>query len=656
MGTLELFDIAKILFIIGAISGVVLYTSKNSGKLMTGIFALAGSIIALYRGFQILLKAGSNPHVDVLSAFFVILICLISTTATIYGFGYLEEYRGKKNLNILGTLYNIFILAMLYVVLARDAYSFIVAWETMSVVSFFLVLTDYKKEYVRKAGFIYLVMTHVGTAFIIFGFLVMSSLFGNTAFSDFNLAQNLPPSIKSMLFFVFLIGFGTKAGIMPLHVWLPRAHPVAPSHISALMSAVMIKMAVYGLIRVIFSFLGPENLVWGEILLGLGVVSAVLGVLNALMQQDIKRLLAYSSVENMGIIFMALGLSIIFYGNGQQTLGGWALLTALAHTLNHAVFKALLFMGAGAIHNSTRTKNMELLGGLIKTMPITALLFFIGTLSISALPPLNGFVSEWLLYQGFFTADIVLPVMWSKLVVAIAAAALALTGALAVYGFVKAFGVTFLALPRSEAAQKAHDAQPAMLFSMAILAFLCIFLGVFSSQIIHVLAQVVNGLTEIKLVTKTSAPYALYDKHIFSNLMPGLLFMLLVFGFLIYIVFRLFSNYKAVRRSETWTCGIVPTARMEYTGASFTQPLRIVFSNILFPERKLSQQGKAAYFLDSMKYDTSVKAVIEDYFYKPLNKFMIVISKKIKPIQSGQIQFYIMYIFLALIILLLWML
>lgn len=658
---MDLFMMTKLILAIGIVTGLLLAPTKNLGKLVTGLLAVLGSITGFIYAIQVLLQSsfGTNATVgaiDALSVFFVGVISFISIFTAIYAFGYLEEYRLRKNLSILGALYNAFILAMLLVVTAQSTYTFLIAWEAMSLISYFLVLTDYEKESVRKAGFIYVVMTHVGTAFIILGFLLLGTWTGGADYAHFATAKVILTYYqKSVLFILFLVGFGTKAGIIPLHIWLPRAHPVAPSHISALMSGVMIKVAIYGMIRVIFSFLGTDYAWWGEVILVIGVASALLGVLYAVMQHDLKRLLAYSSVENIGIILMALGLAIILSAYQQQTLAAWALLAAIFHLLNHAVFKGLLFMGAGAIHKATHTKDMELLGGLIKVMPLTALCFLTGAMAISALPPLNGFMSEWLIYQGLISAGIILPVVWVKMLIIFTAASLALTGALAAYCFVKAFGMTFLAMPRSEKAQQAKEASPAMLVGMGGLALSCVGLGVFSPHVLRIILPVVQQTTKVQLSIAGGMFRGIEFSDNLTKVVPIAIFALLVFlGIILFFSARKFARYKKIRRSETWACGIHPTSRMQYTATSFSQPLRIVFRSILRPEKELTKEGDADYFLESMHYNTSMKPVYEDYFYHPINKLILYLSQKFRLIQSGQIQLYVIYIFLALIFLLLW--
>ncbi len=418
--------------------------------------------------------------IDRLAAFFLFLISIVSVSVAIYSVQYVEHiaHEGRKNLVV--SFMSIFIASMVLVVASSTMFSFLFFWETMALSSFLLVMTEFEKQETQKAGIFYFVMTHLSTLFLIFAFL-----FIYTATGTFDM-QNVQasPVIVSVAFVFLFLAFGIKAGIIPFHKWLPYAHPASPSNISALMSGVMIKVAIYGLIR--FVLLMPMEMWWGMLILTAGTVSAVLGVIYALKEHDIKRLLAFHSIENIGIILIGFGLYVIFTLSGLQAIGFLALAGALFHTLNHAIFKSLLFMTSGSIVNATETRNIEEMGGLIKRMPTTALLFLIGAVSISALPPFNGFVSELMIFQAFFqTAALGSPFL--ELLLIIALAVFALTSALAAACFVKAFGITFLALPRSEEAKNAKESPKLMLIGPAILAVLCVALGVFSIQIFGVL-------------------------------------------------------------------------------------------------------------------------------------------------------------------------
>ncbi|NJD54738.1 MAG: hydrogenase 4 subunit B [Candidatus Methanoperedens sp.] len=461
---------------IASISGIIFSFSVLSGNIFN--YVLQGSTLLSY-GF----------YVDKLSAFFILVISITGFAVSVYSTGYVTEYFGKKNIGYLGFLYNIFMLSMILVVSANNAIMFLIVWELMSIISYLLVMYEHEKKETRKAGFTYIVMTHFGTGFIILSFLILASSTGSFNFETFRgIGGTLPPHLKDLAFIFALIGFGTKAGIVPLHIWLPYAHPAAPSNVSALMSGVMIKTAIFMLIRVFFDFLGAGVAWWGIILLVIASISALLGVMYALMEHDMKRLLAYHSVENIGIILIGVGVSMIFMASGHPDLAAFGLIAGLYHTINHAVFKSLLFMGAGSIIYSTHTRNIEEYGGLIKKMPWTALFFLIGAISISALPPFNGFVSEWLTFQAQLLS-INLSDNITKILVLFSGAGLALTSALAAACFVKAFGISFLALPRSSHAEHSKEVPVSMLIGMFLLSSMCIVLGVMPFYFIKIIGD-----------------------------------------------------------------------------------------------------------------------------------------------------------------------
>src|SRR6266404_5136048 len=434
---------------------------------------------------------------DPLGAFFVLIVSLMAVAISIYSFGYVRAFYGRKNVAVLAAFYNALLLSTTLVFSASNAFFFLMAWEIMALSAYCLVSFEHEQDETRKAGVLYFVMSHIGTGCLILGFLLLFQTAGQALGGDYGSAaysfesfrwsaEMLSVSHRNAAFVLFLIGFGIKAGIVPLHVWLPAAHPVAPSNISALMSGVLIKTGIYGMTRVFFEFLGAPPNWWGVTVLTIGTISAVLGVLYALMEHDLKRLLAYNSIENIGIILIGLGASLMFLHTHHPALAALALIAGMYHTINHAIFKALLFLGAGAVMHAAHTRDMEKLGGLIKRMPSTAFYFLIGAVAISALPPLNGFVSEWLTYQallqGFGTTESLV-----RLIFPLSGAMLALTGALAAACFVKAFGITFLAQARSEHAANAHEAAPWMRFGMAVLTAACVILGLLPTQFVKLL-------------------------------------------------------------------------------------------------------------------------------------------------------------------------
>ena len=448
--------------------------------------------------FHFILNEGQIPEfgffIDKLSAFFILVISISVFAVSIFSTGYVKEYFGKKNIGYLCFLYNIFILSMILVICANNAIMFLIVWELMSVISFFLVVYEHEKIETRKAGFIYIVMTHIGTGFIIMSFLIFAGTSGSFSFETFRAAgSTMTPFLKDIAFLFAFIGFGTKAGIVPFHIWLPYAHPAAPGNVSALMSGVMIKTAIFMLIRISFDFLGASQSWWGYIVLTVGTISAILGILYAVVEPDMKRMLAFSSIENIGIILIGLGASMIFLASEKPILCAIAMIAALYHLLNHSVFKGLLFMGAGSILYSTHTKNIEKLGGLIKRMPVSAILILIGVLSISAMPPFSGFVSEWLTFQSLLLT-FNLDSNFAIIMLSVSAAVLALTGALAAYCFLKFFGMVFLALPRSENAQHAKEVNIPMLAGMGFFALLSILLGILPAFVLPVLDRIAASI------------------------------------------------------------------------------------------------------------------------------------------------------------------
>ena len=464
---------------------------------LTGVLAVAAGMGALTGGgtvatAQLPLGLPWLPwrvRLDALSGFFLVLIGIVTVAVALFGPGYVREFsRSRDPLWLLGGLTGLFLTGMLLVVLADDAFLFMVAWELMSVSSYFLVVFQHEHAANRRAAFLYLLMAHVGGLSILLGYGVLAA-FGHGFTFEAMRAGELQPVWSSVAFGLAFLGFGTKAGLVPLHAWLPEAHPAAPSHVSALMSGVMLKVAVYGFIRFTFDLLGDARLGWGVTVLLVGSVSALMGVLYALMQHDLKRLLAYHSVENVGIIFIGLGLSLVFLSAGLTVAGVVALIAALYHTLNHALFKSLLFFGAGAVLHATHERDIDRMGGLLRRMPWTGLFFLVGCISISALPPFNGFVSEWLTFQAALQA-------WSlksgvlRSLLPITAAMLAVTGALAAACFVKVYGVAFLGQARSRHVRRAREVSLGMRAGQALLAALCLLLGVLPTTVVGLLNPV----------------------------------------------------------------------------------------------------------------------------------------------------------------------
>jgi len=463
----------------GALAGVGL----GAVCLGTGIVPTVSTSFLPLTGFAL--------RVDGLSAFFLIVVGVVGAAVTVYGFGYSAAYEGRYSLRLLGAMLNVLLLSLSVQVMADNALTFLMAWEAMSLSAYSMVLTEHDRPGTVRAAHWYIAVTHAGFAALLAMFLLLSAGDLTTSFAGMRSAS-LSSGTRDAAFALALLGFGTKAGIAPLHVWLPMAHPVAPSHVSALMSGVVIKMGVYGLLRVTIDLLVGGPPWWGGLVLGVGTVSALLGVLYALMEHDLKRLLAYHSVENVGIIFIGSGAGLMFQSFGLPTLAALGIVAGMYHTINHACFKGLLFLGAGSVVHAMGTRNMEEMGGLIKRMPRTACFFLLGACAISALPPLNGFASEWLVFQTLLGGSAI-PQPEVAVVMPIAVAMLALSSGLAAACFVKAFGITFLAIPRSARAEQAHEAPWSMQAGMATLAVACVALGLAPFAVVPLLGSSLAG-------------------------------------------------------------------------------------------------------------------------------------------------------------------
>jgi len=589
-----------------------------------------------------------HVRVDPLSGFFLLLLGGVSFGISLFSCGYFRGTEGSA-LGLLSLQYHVFLASMALVLVADDAYLFMVAWETMAVSSYFLVTTEHHNEKNRKAGFIYLLIAHLGAISILLSFGVLHGGHGDYTFDALRRAE-LSGSWATIAFVLAFFGFGAKAGMLPLHAWLPEAHPAAPSPVSALMSGIMLKTAIYGMIRVIYDLIGGIRWEWGLTVLLFGAATSLFGVLFALMQHDLKRLLAYHSVENIGIILIGIGLSMVFLGSGHPVAGVLGLIAGLYHTLNHAVFKGLLFLGAGAILKSTGLRNLNEMGGLIRYMPHTAFYFLTGALAISALPPLNGFVSEWLTFQASLQA----PLLESSVVrslVPIVAAVLALSGALTGMCFVKVYGVAFLGQHRHELAEKPRDASGWERAGMLWLALGCLALGLLPVLMIGQLDKVSQVLINAGLpdaamasgwlwLVPTSGAQASYSPIVF------LLVITAVFG-LTFLVVR-YLYHGRLRRSDPWDCGFpAQTSRMEDTADGFGQPIRQIFAPVFLIHREIPRPDDP---------QPVFKQEVEDrhwsWMYLPIARLAEFLSGHVGKLQQGRISVYLLYSFLTLIALL----
>ena len=592
-------------------------------------------------------------RLDPLGAFFALVIVGVSLAVTIYALGYGRHWPGRP---FLGPAYLVFVASMLGVVVAGDAYTFLLAWETMSLASFALVVTDHRQAAVRSAGWVYLVMTHAATALITGAFLLLWRATGSLSFAEWAAAApRLDPVTASAVFLLGLVGFGTKAGMIPVHVWLPRAHPVAPSHVSALMSGVMIKLGIYGILRVAFEWTAPGPAWWGVLVLLLGAGSAVLGVLYALMQHDLKRLLAYHSVENIGIILLGAGAALLARSEGQSALAAIGLTAALFHVANHAVFKALLFMGAGAVDAATGTRDLEHLGGLVKRMPATAALFLVGSAAISGLPPLNGFASEWLTFQALLVTGRGAPTLGLALPPLVGGALLALTGALALACFVKAFGVGFLGLARSARAAEARETGRAELAGMAILAAACVALGLGAAPVVSALGPATAALAGSAMPAGGAVLHAQPAGVIAAGslALPWLAVAVVALALAVPALARLAAGPVRTRVVETWACGVVPQPLNEYTSTAFAKPIRLMFRDLVRPVRDVDVIHRlGTRFVARIEYRSGVAPVFERYLYRALTDRLVATARLLRQIQNGSLQAYLAYLCAALVALL----
>lgn len=612
--------------------------------LAAGVIALAGGPVAELRAAWNVPMGSFSIAVDPLSGFFIVAIAGVCGLAGVYGASYLKAYRGRKNLGLSWLFYNLLLASMLLVVAARNGVLFLVAWELMSLASFFLVMFEHERAEVREAGWTYLAATHLGTAFL-FALFVLLGWQGTTL--DFDRLGIAGGAAPGALFLLAVVGFGTKAGFMPMHVWLPEAHPAAPSHVSAVMSGVMIKTGIYGLLRTM-TFLGPPEswpAWWGWTLIGVGAFSAVAGVLFALAQHDLKRLLAYHSVENIGIICMGLGLWLLGVSTGHVLVAAAGLLGGLLHVWNHAVFKSLLFLGAGAVAHATGTRNIEQLGGLLKKMKRTGLAVLVGSAAICGLPPLNGFVSEFLLYVGSFGALSQSGASQAAVGGLVVIGSLALMGGLAVACFTKAYGVVFLGQGRSEAALQAHEAPAGMTAPMLVLAALCGVIGLLGPVVLQAVEAGASGLVP------ASAGLGGVRGLLWRISLLAAVLLALATG--LWMVRRRLLAGRSVEQADTWDCGYAaPTRRMQYTASSFAWPILDMFRFVVRP--RVHRERPEGVFPQRASFESHTDDIFRRRIYGPLFRAAVWLAERLRWVQQGQNQLYVLYIALTLLILLLW--
>jgi hydrogenase-4 component B len=588
-------------------------------------------------------------RLDGLSALFLMVLGGAAAGVSLFSAGYFRQSEGTAP-GLLCLQYHMFLAAMALVLLADDAYAFMVMWETMALASFFLVIANHRIAEIRRAGYLYLLIAHIGALGILLCFGVLQANSGDYSFASMR-AQHLSPFWASAAFLLALAGFGAKAGLVPLHVWLPEAHPAAPSPVSALMSGVMLKTAVYGFLRVAYDLLPVQFWWWGVLVLALGLASAVFGVVFAAVQSDMKRLLAWSSIENIGLIFAGIGLSILFTAYGMRAVAALALSAALYHVASHAFFKSLLFVATGAVLHATSERSLGKLGGLLRVMPWVGWASLLGVLASAGLPPLGGFVSEWLLLQSFlFTPG--LPNSFLNMLVPAVAAVIALVAALAGYVMVKFYGVIFLGQHREDKLAAARDAGSWERLGMAWLMAGCVALGLFPAQLLEVLAPVTQLLVGASLADASGGSHWLLVPVSVERASYGpLIFFAGVaasFGLAFILVRRLYHG--RLRRAAPWDCGFPwLNARMQDTAEGFGQPVRQIFEPLYRMRRALPSAFDAR-----PRYAVEVGDHFWHWLYLPLARLVESAARAIGALQQGRIAIYLAYSFATLIALLLW--
>jgi hydrogenase-4 component B len=635
---------------------------------LSPVLSVAGSVAALALGCDLVVSGASlswsgiqalgmytvSVQYDGLSGVFLVALGISAAAASLSIVGERAPSRPEA------ATFPLFLVSMVIVLGANTALSLLLAWELMALLSAFLVVGMAPTRAVISAGNVYLAMTHVATAALLVGFAILAA--GSGGALDFAAwhasAPGLVPPTRDVVLVLCFVGFATKAGAMPFHVWLPRAHPVAPSHVSAVMSGAMIKMGIYGMVRLTVDVVGGSPDWLGLLIVGVGAVSAVLGVLYAVMQHDIKRLLAFHSIENVGIILIGLGSALLLQSHGATDLAALALTAALFHSINHAVFKSLLFLGAGAVIRATGLHDLNHLGGLGKKMPVTMLTFGVGAAAISGLPPFNGFASEWLTFQGLIGAagsGVLAPI--ARFGAAAAIGALALTTALAVACFVKATGVTFLGLPRTAAAAAAKEVRLPARLAMGGLAATCLGLGLAAGPVVSALTTVARTALHAPAAPAAAAAVATVtstprngEAATYAALAVGLVLLASI------VAVALLAHARgAARRVDTWTCGIAPNPAYQYTATSYSKPIRLFFRRILVPEREVHvEYHPGTQFPSSIRYRSEITLLLEARVLRPLHSLSLRAADVARKLQGGAIQLYVAYIVLAVLALMLW--
>ncbi len=592
---------------------------------------------------------GAHFRLDALSGFFLVVLGLGGAAASLYGIGYMRHAAAPGRVL---PFYGPFLGAMALVLLADDAFTFLVSWESMSLLSWALVVSDHRDAEARRASYVYLLMAGLGTMALLFAFGLLAGAEGGYGFEAIAAAER-GPEVTAAILFLMLLGAGSKAGVVPLHVWLPLAHPAAPSHVSALMSGVMTKVALYAFIRVVFDLLGPVAWWASPVVIILGAATAVMGILFAIVDGDAKRILAYSTIENVGVILVALGLALAFRANGMTALAALALTAALFHVLNHMLFKSLLFMAAGAVLSATGRRALDALGGLIHRMPVTAVLTLVGVTAIAALPPLNGFASEWLLFQGILQSP-GLPQPALQLLLPATGGLLALSAALAAVCFVRFYGVAFLGRPRSDVAAGAVEADRWSLAAMAVLAALCVLAGILPGAAVDLIAPAVGQAAGGRVPPQLGNPWlTLVPVAEVQSSYSG--FLVLVFTTAsamtaAWLVHRLAS--RRLRRGPAWDCGLpLADPATQYGAGSFAQPIRRALGGTLLAARERVEMPPPG-DLRPARHAASTEDLAWTWLYLPVAAGVGALAARLNGLQFLTIRRYLSLVFVSLILLL----
>lgn len=667
MDAIQVLLLSVLLFGAGGLVSLLLNGFPRAARAISGLTGILASLVGLVAAIQAVIR---NPtpwnlfsplpfgqftvQMDGLSTLMVGMICLLGLAVSLYSNSYLGQFT-KSNTGMLGFFTNIFIAMMLLVVTVDNAFYFLVFWEMMTLASYFLVTFESGKKEVVQAGYLYMLIAHAGGTLIMLSFLIVFLTAGSFDFAAFRQAE-LSPLLRDLVFLLAFIGFGAKAGMVPLHFWMPPAYSAAPSTAAALMASVMKKTAIYGILRICVDLLGGSVLWWGLLVLLFGALSAILGVLFALAERDMKRILAYSSIENVGIILMGIGVGMIGAATRQPTVELIGFLAALYHALNHSFFKGLLFLGAGSVDYSVHTRNLNDMGGLGRLMPWTSLMFLVGGMSVAAIPPFNGFVSEWFTYQAFFTGssgqDFIV-----RASLPLCAALLALVGTLSAMVTVKMYGSAFTGPARSEAAGKANEVPYSMLTGMAILGIGCVLLGLGAPFISPYLVSVVSSTFHIPSIIVANETWV-YPGSIAQGVLSTPLMAVLLLGLLVvpWVLVAIYADRKAGIRKidDPWACGYGYSSRMSVTARNFDQPVSVTF-NVIYAFRSAFQKPMrtiGSWAKRARDVISNAEPVIENIIKGPITRSVNYAGQRIQSIQMGDIRMYCLYIVLTLTILL----